>query len=125
MYIVATSATFSAAHHLRNYRGGCERTHGHNWKVDVHVAGDEPGKDGMIIDFSILKRKTNKILEALDHRDLNTIPYFKKHNPTAENLAKYIYDGLDTILKRYRLNTISVTVWESEDSRASYTRNRA
>jgi len=125
MYIIATSAKFSAAHHLRNYRGRCEQTHGHNWKVDVHVAGDVPDKDGMIIDFSILKRKINKILEALDHRDLNTIPYFKKHNPTAENIAKYIYDGLNTILKKCKLNIISVTVWESEDSRASYTRNPA
>jgi len=125
MYIIATSANFSAAHHLRNYRGRCERTHGHNWKVDVHVAGDEPGKDGMIIDFSLLKKKTIKILEALDHRDLNTIPYFKKHNPTAENIAKYIYDCLNTILKRFNLKIISVTVWESEDSRASYTANPA
>ncbi len=123
MYILTVSATFAAAHHLKEYHGRCERTHGHNWKVDVHIAGNTLGRTGMIVDFTVLKKKTHRILKALDHTHLNTLPYFKRVNPTAENLAKYVHDGLTTSLRHSAVTDICVTVWESDDSRASYSRN--
>lgn len=125
MYSLAVSATFSAAHRLRNYRGRCERTHGHNWKVEVRVAGRDPGKNGMVMDFALLKGKTQAVLKTLDHRDLNALRYFRDLNPTAENLAKYVHDRLEASCRRNKVAIVCVTVWESEDSRASYSRNTA
>jgi len=70
----------------------------------------------MVLDFKFLKMKLNKILESLDHKYLNKIPYFKKINPTSENIAKYIYG----ILKRQIPEIKSVTVWENSTSSTTY-----
>lgn len=60
--------------------------------------------------------KLNNCLDKLDHKYLNNLSYFKKYNPTSENIAKYIYD----ILKPEVLNLSSVTVWESDICCATY-----
>jgi 6-pyruvoyltetrahydropterin/6-carboxytetrahydropterin synthase len=118
MYSVKVEAGFSSAHNLRDYKGKCEELHGHNWKVEAVAQGDKLNKAGMVLDFKYLKMKLNIILERLDHRYLNNIPYFKKVNPTSENIAKYVYDCLKSEVARLR----SVTVWESENSSATYER---
>jgi 6-pyruvoyltetrahydropterin/6-carboxytetrahydropterin synthase len=109
-------AGFSSAHFLREYRGKCEELHGHNWKVEIAAAKDSLDKAGMVLDFKQLKEKLNEVLEKLDHKHLNNIEYFKKVNPTSENIAKFIYD----ILKGQIACLKSVTVWESERSNATY-----
>lgn len=116
MYSIKIKADFSTAHNLRGYRGKCEELHGHNWKVEVEVLKDKLDKIGMALDFEYLKMKVNKVLEKLDHKYLNNISYFKKVNPTSENIARYIYDNLKSQIS----NLKSVTVWESDDSAASY-----
>jgi 6-pyruvoyltetrahydropterin/6-carboxytetrahydropterin synthase len=116
MYTIRVEADFSAAHNLRGYRGKCEALHGHNWKVEVEVAKDKLDKSGMVLDFKYLKMKLNKVLEKLDHKYLNNLVYFKEVNPTSENIAKYIYEKLEPQVAS--LN--SVTVWESENSCATY-----
>lgn len=116
MYSIKIEAYFSSAHNLRGYKGKCEKLHGHNWKVEVVVAKDKLDKAGMVLDFKDLKSKLNKLLEKLDHKYLNNVPYFKKVNPTSENIAKYIYDNF----KSWVLNLKSVTVWESDNSLATY-----
>jgi len=116
MYSIRVEAHFSSAHNLKGYKGKCESLHGHNWKVEVVVSQGSPGKDGMVMDFTILKTKLKRILERLDHRYLNEIPYFKKINPTSENIAKYIFD----VLKKGIPRLSAVTVWESENSAATY-----
>lgn len=114
MYNIKVEADFSAAHNLRGYKGKCEALHGHNWKVEVAVGATKLDKTGMVLDFTDLKQKLHRVLEKLDHRYLNNLPYFKKFNPTSENIAKYIYDNL-------RIQGLeSVTVWESEKSAATY-----
>jgi 6-pyruvoyltetrahydropterin/6-carboxytetrahydropterin synthase len=116
MYNIRVESHFSAAHNLRGYKGKCEELHGHNWKIEVAVVKDTVDKDGMVMDFTYLKARVAKVLAALDHTYLNNLPYFKKHNPTSENIAKYLYDRL----KAQGAGVASVTVWESENSAATY-----
>lgn len=116
MYSIKVEAHFSSAHNLRGYKGKCEELHGHNWKIEVAVASNALGKSGMVMDFKELKASVYELLEKLDHKYLNNIPYFKKVNPTSENIAKYIYDNL----KRKVSSLKSVTVWESHNSCATY-----
>lgn len=116
MYSVKVEANFSSAHNLRGYKGKCEALHGHNWKAEIVVSKDDLDKVGMVLDFKYLKMELNKVLEALDHKYLNNIPYFKKFNPTSENIARYIFERLKPKIS----GLASVTVWESENSCATY-----
>jgi len=70
----------------------------------------------MLMDFKILKNRLQDILEPLDHKYLNEINYFKKVNPTSENIAKYIYDRV----KGQDSRVEAVTVWESDNCSARY-----
>lgn len=116
MFEIKVTGEFSAAHNLREYRGKCEELHGHNWKIEVVVSGVNLDKAGMIIDFKQIKSRLNKVLDKLDHKYLNRLNYFKRANPTSENIAKYIHDNLKTKVTGLKL----VTVWESDNSSASY-----
>ncbi|MBU1726930.1 MAG: 6-carboxytetrahydropterin synthase QueD [Candidatus Omnitrophica bacterium] len=116
MYSIKVEGDFSSAHNLRGYRGRCEDLHGHNWKVEVVVSRDTLDKLGMVMDFKSLKKKLHLLLDKMDHKYLNDIAYFKKVNPTSENIAKYIYDSLKSKIKDIK----SVTVWESNTSSATY-----
>jgi len=116
MYNIKIEAYFSAAHNLRGYKGKCEELHGHNWKVELSVASGELDKAGMVMDFKYLKMKLNKVLERMDHKYLNKLAYFKKVNPTSENITKYIYDNIKSGIPAIK----SVTVWENSTSCATY-----
>ncbi len=116
MYSIKIESYFSSAHFLRDYKGKCEELHGHNWKVEVNVEAKKLDKAGMVLDFKDLKMKLNAVLEKLDHKCLNNLAYFKKVNPTSENIAQYIYNSLKSEVKSLKL----VTVWESHNSCASY-----
>jgi len=120
MYELMINARFSAAHNLRNYGGKCERLHGHNWKVEVFVRADTLGKDGMVLDFRILREETDKVLEALDHQYLNDLSHFQEEEPSSENIARYIYEALEERLPPHHLRPHKVTAWESEGAGASY-----
>ena len=98
MYTVCVEDWFAAAHYLRNYHGKCENPHGHNYRVKVYVSGKNLDKGGMLIDFSVLKKHLKSVLENLDHHDLNSTPYFKEQEPSAENISRYIFDSLKTLL---------------------------
>ncbi len=116
MYKITVESTFSSAHNLRGYRGKCEALHGHNWKVEASVTKGALDKTGMVLDFKLLKKKLNKILDRLDHRYLNDLAYFKKVNPTSENIAEFIFKNL-----RRSIPAVSaVTVWENNTSYATY-----
>ncbi|MBI4335881.1 MAG: 6-carboxytetrahydropterin synthase QueD [Candidatus Omnitrophica bacterium] len=116
MYEVRIISDFSAAHMLRHYKGKCENMHGHNWKVEVSLSSGKLDRLGMVVDFKSLKKTVGLILEKLDHKNLNDLSYFKKANPTSENIAKYIYDRI----KDRGAGPRTVTVWESETACATY-----
>lgn len=95
---------FDAAHRLRDYEGLCERLHGHTYRLEV-VVEDKVKEDGMVLDFSILKKIVeDEVLGKLDHASLNDLV----ENPTAENIAEWIYNRL-----KKKLPTLhSVKLWE-------------
>jgi len=116
MFEVKVEQSFSAAHHLLNYDGICENQHGHNWKVEVYVKGTELNKSNILVDFKILKRLLNDVLDTLDHKDINTLPDMKDESPSSEFLVKYIYDKM-----KEKLSGVSkVSVWETPNSCATY-----
>ncbi|MFC2048608.1 6-carboxytetrahydropterin synthase QueD [Elusimicrobiota bacterium] len=116
MYKISVETVFSAAHHLREYEGDCENVHGHNWKVRVTARYDVLPENGMAIDFRDLKSETENILAALDHKDINSLPYFEKINPTSENIAKYIFDQI----KSREIPVEKIEVFETDSYIACY-----
>jgi 6-pyruvoyltetrahydropterin/6-carboxytetrahydropterin synthase len=120
MYEIKVIGEFSSAHKLKSYKGKCENLHGHNWKVELIVAGEILNSIGLLVDFQILKKKLNIVLKNLDHKNLNLIPFFRDKNPSSENIAFFIYKKMEQILKGYPLKVKKVTVWENEKQCASY-----
>ena len=120
MYEITVISHFSGAHRLRYLHGKCEELHGHNWKVEVSVVSSRLGKEGVVVDFGILKQKLERVLKALDHTFLNDLPYFSGIEPSSENIAKYIFNGLKRELKGHQGTLKKVTAWESETSSATY-----
>ena len=120
MYELKIITQFGAAHQLRNYDGKCENLHGHNWKIEVYVKGEELDKDGMLIDFKILKDRTEEIIESFDHKFLNDLECFSEINPSSENIARWIYESIRKKLKKKDCTVSSVTVWENDTSSATY-----
>ena len=108
MYEVKKRIEISAAHYLTlDYESKCQNLHGHNWIIDVYLHSDTLDKNGMVIDFSHIKKR---VKDKFDHKVINEVVDF---NPTAENLAKHICDELAPHCYR-------VDVWESRDNMASY-----
>ncbi|MDO8749509.1 MAG: 6-carboxytetrahydropterin synthase QueD [Candidatus Omnitrophota bacterium] len=122
MYKLSVKAEFSAAHNLRNYKGKCEELHGHNWKVEAVISAKKTDSNGLAMDFHAIKDILKETLEELDHKHLNQITYFKKNNPTSENIARYLFDKLDSQLKKGRVCLSEVTVWESDNCSATYSK---
>ncbi len=120
MYEITITKSFAAAHVLKDIGGKCEGLHGHNFVVDVTLASDNLNKEGLLLDFRILKEWTDEILEALDHKYLNDHPYFRNVNPSAENLARFIHGEVSEKARPHHVEVARVTVWESENARASY-----
>jgi 6-pyruvoyltetrahydropterin/6-carboxytetrahydropterin synthase len=120
MYEVEIIATFSAAHRLRNYQGKCERLHGHNYRIHVTARAVSLGEDGMVMDFGDLKRATNLVLERLDHSYINEIKPFDGIEPSAENIAAFLFDEIGRQLNDKSGTLHRVSVWESDTSRATF-----
>ena len=110
MYYVCKRLEISAAHSLMlSYESKCEDLHGHNWIVKVYCKSEKLNEDGMVTDFTFIKRDIEK---ALDHKNLNDV---LPMNPTAENIAHWIRDRTP--------NAYKVEVWESEMNMAAYERD--
>ncbi|WP_462325506.1 6-carboxytetrahydropterin synthase QueD [Desulfoplanes sp.] len=114
---------FSAAHQLRHYQGKCETLHGHNFIVEAEVSGTRlDPKIGYLMDFKELKNRLETVLETLDHTCLNELPCFATSNPTSEELARYIFEGLDARLQDCTVRLGWVMVAEKDSSMAFYER---
>ena len=123
MFHVTVEESFAAGHYLRNYKGKCEKPHGHNYRVRVTLEGKDLDQAGLLLDFKDLKDVLKNIIERLDHQMMNDLEPFKTVNPSAENLAKYFYDCARTRLSVAtdgRIRVREVTVWETDTTTATY-----
>jgi 6-pyruvoyltetrahydropterin/6-carboxytetrahydropterin synthase len=121
MFEVTIEETFAAGHALRNYKGKCENMHGHNYRCQVTLEGAELDSIGLLVDFVELKRVVHSVLDRMDHQWLNEFPPFDAINPSAENMAKYIYDEVHQELKtREGVRVTFVRLWETDTAFATY-----
>jgi 6-pyruvoyltetrahydropterin/6-carboxytetrahydropterin synthase len=120
VYELRIVSQLAAAHQLRDFQGQCENLHGHNWKIEVFVTGKALQENGILIDFREVKKATEKVIQELDHRFLNELEYFKKVNPSSENIARFIFDSLSRKLTGDRVKVSKVTAWESDSACATY-----
>ena len=131
MFRVSQEIEFCYGHRLLNYDGKCRYLHGHNGKAVIVLEGETLDHRGMLIDFSDIKKQIAGWIDAnLDHRMiLNSadpvVDYFKQQgepmylidsNPTAENIAKLIYDSANA----QKLPVVEVSLWETFKSYATY-----
>jgi len=120
MYEVTIETGFSGAHMLRGYAGKCGNLHGHNWKVVVTAGSEQLDHVGMALDFAVLKSETRAILDQVDHTYLNEVFPFTELNPTAENIAKWVWEMLVKHLDVANIVVMRVSVWESDNAFATY-----
>ena len=122
MFEVRVEAEFAAAHFLKDYHGKCENLHGHNYRVFAHAQGENLDAGGMLIDFGDLKAALRKVCKVLDHTNLNDLQEngasVFMQNPSAERIAKYIYEKISLELPDCPL--YAVDVFETSTSRARY-----
>ena len=93
--------------------------HGHNYRVEITVEGEDLNHIGLLVDFVDLKRAIRATVAKLDHQYINDIPPFDTVNPSAENMARYFYDDVSAALPpgpRIR----EVKVWETDITSATY-----
>jgi 6-pyruvoyltetrahydropterin/6-carboxytetrahydropterin synthase len=119
LYRIFVETRFSSAHSIQHYDGPCGELHGHTWKVRVEVLSEKTNRLGLSIDFKDLKKISESVVNRLDHQHINRIEPFDQENPTAENIARYLYRQIGKKLPDdVRLS--AVTVWESESTGVTY-----
>ena len=131
MYNVSKEIHFCYGHRLLNYDGKCAHPHGHNGKIEIELEAKSLDKRGMVYDFGDIKEIIHKWVDhELDHKmilkkedplvkilkDLKEPFFLMEENPTAEALAKLIFD----YAKSKGLPISKVTFWETQSSSASY-----
>lgn len=122
MFSITVEENFSSGHALRGYRGKCENPHGHNYKVRVALEGPRLNDIGLLYDFKDLKAILRRETERLDHQYLNDLEPFHEINPSAENLARFLYERLVQELagNAQGVAVKTVTVYETDITAAVY-----
>ncbi len=118
MFELTIKGDLASAHFLPGYQGNCRDLHGHTWKVELTIIGDKLDPVGMLVDFKVIKQQFRDFLSTVDHVCLNDLPYFKKVNPSTENIARYIYQEFGKVCKPLKIKR--VRVWESDTSDITY-----
>jgi len=115
---------FAAAHQLKMVAKKCENLHGHNWKIEVCLAGANVNAAGVLMDFGEIKKHVSEIILTLDHKFLNDLDWFHDdHQPSSENIARCISNALQKRIGESEVKVTRVTAWESEDACATYITN--
>ncbi len=121
MYTVAVQAHYDSAHFLRNYRGACERMHGHRYVVEVAVQVPELDDSGIAVDFVALKRHLRELADTLDHENLNELEPFRDRETSAENQARWFYEEIRGRLpEEVADGLLYARVWETPIQWAQY-----
>jgi len=122
MFEVSVEQVFAAGHALRNYKGKCENIHGHNWRVQVVIEGEQLDGTGLLVDFIDVKDLMGSVIARLDHQFLNEVAPFDVKNPSAENIAEYFYEQMSTGLEEtpVPVRIREVKIWETDIQSATY-----
>lgn len=119
-YRVTVSARFEAAHNLVDYAGGPEPLHGHSYEVEAVLESDKLQQYDLAIDFLPAKRTLEAIAKELDYGYINEHPDFAGRNTSAENLARWFAERLDSSGALGWTRVAQVTVREGPENRATY-----
>jgi 6-pyruvoyltetrahydropterin/6-carboxytetrahydropterin synthase len=121
MHEVMIQMSFSSAHLLRGHKGKCANLHGHNYRVEIYVCARQLDEIGMLVDFADLKAATKKVVDYLDHKNINELPPFDQEiNPTAEELAAYFLHKVGAQINDDRIKVQKVRLWETDNCCATY-----
>jgi len=120
MFELKVVTHFAAAHQLTMVAKKCENLHGHNWKVEVYIAGDKLNDAGVVMDFGEIKEHLADIKKSLDHRFLNELEFFQNGNPSSENIARFIAETMQEKITEPGIRVSRVSAWESENACATY-----
>jgi 6-pyruvoyltetrahydropterin/6-carboxytetrahydropterin synthase len=119
MFEISVEGSFAAAHYLNGYQGQCENLHGHNYRVEIALRMEALNAIGLGVDFTDAKRWLKQVLDPLDHKLLNELPAFATQNPSAETIAKHIFEAYKLLIPA-TVTLAKVTVWETEKNKVSY-----
>ncbi len=119
-YQLKVVTDFASAHTLRGYPGACSRMHGHNWKVELEAVATQLDDIGMGVDFKVMKQAAREVSAELDHQYLNELEPFKEINPTAENIAAYMYKQISVRINSETIKVTALTLWETERACVRY-----
>lgn len=121
MFELKILSRFAAAHQLKMVGQKCENLHGHNWKIEVCVGGENLNEAGVLMDFGDVKRHVAGIIGDIDHKFLNELAFFKDDaQPSSERIAVYIAQELQQRIDTPGVTVLRVSAWESDDSCATY-----
>ena len=119
MYEIYVAARFEAAHRLVGNFGPATRTHGHTYRLEVILRGQQLGDDGTLYDIGELGQAVEGLAGSMHYRDLNEVPGLEGVNTTAEAVASYCWDKLAESLRGRGLDSLTVRIWESPDAYAA------
>jgi 6-pyruvoyltetrahydropterin/6-carboxytetrahydropterin synthase len=120
MYELKVVTRFAAAHQLAMVGSKCENLHGHNWKIEVFLVGDQLNDAGVLMDFGDIKALLRDIIGRLDHRFLNELPIFAGCQPSSERIAAFVAEELQKAIGAPGVRVSRVSAWESDDACATY-----
>lgn len=124
MWEISNETVVGAAHRLRIANGEGERLHGHNWRIKATVRAKELDRAGFVVDFARLGKTLRDLVEPYEHVFLNEIAPFDDVEPTAENIARVVADGLAAQLDDDRVQVHKVEVWETDVCGATFYRSQ-
>jgi 6-pyruvoyltetrahydropterin/6-carboxytetrahydropterin synthase len=115
MYEITVEKAFEAAHHLISLRGSPEPHHGHSYRAQLTVRGRELDGEDLLVDFRELRDALDAACAPLHYANLNELPDFRGRNTSAENLARWIFEGVKRRLQEanLRVEVASCVVWEA------------
>lgn len=119
MFMIGVQSEFSAAHFHIGAGEGCERIHGHNYRVEARIGASDLSEGDMVIDFGLVRLMLTETTKNWDHHLLNEVDEFKGIEPTTEMICRILYEKLSARLSS-PLSLLKITVWETGDCWASY-----
>ena len=118
------TSRFEAAHNLVDYPGGPEPLHGHSYRVEAVLESKDLQQYELAVDFTVAQKALDSIAAEFDYKYINEHSWFAKRNTSAENLARYFAERLQTSGVLGWTEVAEVTVWEGPKNRATWRPDR-